>query len=53
MELGLAILIYANENKGAFPRARFDTANAETVHAFTGGKSPNLVLVSLAHWRWL
>lgn len=38
-QLGLAIMLYANENKGAFPRARYDSANEETVTAFTGVKA--------------
>jgi prepilin-type processing-associated H-X9-DG protein len=39
--LGQSIMIYANENKGAFPRTRYDPANEETVTAFTGAKAPH------------
>jgi prepilin-type processing-associated H-X9-DG protein len=35
-QLGMAIMLYANENKGAFPRTRYDSANEESVAAFTG-----------------
>jgi prepilin-type processing-associated H-X9-DG protein len=39
-QLGLAIMIYANENKGAFPRTRYDSNNEESVTAFSGAKAP-------------
>src|SRR6185295_1712171 len=40
-QLGLAIMIYANENKGVFPRTRYDSANEESVTAFTGASASN------------
>jgi prepilin-type processing-associated H-X9-DG protein len=40
-QLGLAIMIYANENKGLFPRTRYDSANEESVTAFTGASASN------------
>ena len=40
-QLGMAIMLYANENKGAFPRTRYDSANEETVTAFTGVEAPS------------
>jgi prepilin-type processing-associated H-X9-DG protein len=38
-QLGMATMIYANENKGAFPRALYDPDNAESVSAFTNPKA--------------
>lgn len=38
-QIGMAIMLYANENKGAFPRTRFDVEKADKVASFTNWKS--------------
>jgi hypothetical protein len=38
-QIGMAIMLYANENKGAFPRTRFDIDHSDKVVSFTNWKS--------------
>lgn len=39
MQIGLAMQIYANDNKGAFPRTLYDPEKSESVTAFSGADS--------------
>src|SRR5438045_2764339 len=38
-QIGQAILLYANENRGAFPRATYDSAKADKPTAYTNPKA--------------
>src|SRR4051812_47411800 len=40
-QIGLAIQMYANENKGAFPRTRFDTQNTNKIKVYSNFKAEN------------